>query len=189
MIRTYGRCARGQRLVADAPFGKWWTLTFLAALRCDRLTAPCVIDGPINGESFRAYVEQVLVPVLAQGNIVVMDNLGSHNSRSTPAHPRRRSQALLLARQLVRPQSDRAGLRQNEDPAAQGRRPDNRRHLASHQCAARLFHANRMRKLSQKAGYASAQKDRALINGEAANSDRQHYNYGNCDPLRSSAIL
>jgi transposase len=82
MTRTHGRCARGQRLVAKAPFGRWRTLTFLAALRCDRLTAPCVIDGPINGASFRAYVEQVLVPVLAQGDIVVMDNLGSHKSRA-----------------------------------------------------------------------------------------------------------
>ena len=62
MTRTHGRCARGQRLVAKAPFGRWRTLTFLAALRCDQLTAPCVIDGPINGASFRAYVEQVLVP-------------------------------------------------------------------------------------------------------------------------------
>jgi putative transposase len=60
------------------PFGRWRTLTFLAALRCDGLTAPCVIDGPINGASFRAYVEQVLAPILAPGDIVVMDNLGSH---------------------------------------------------------------------------------------------------------------
>jgi transposase len=82
MTRTHGRCARGERLVAKAPFGRWRTLTFLAALRCDQLTAPCVIDGPINGASFRAYVEQVLVPVLTQGDIVVMDNLGSHKSRA-----------------------------------------------------------------------------------------------------------
>ena len=81
MTRTYGRCARGQRLIAKAPFGRWRTLTFLAALRCDGLTAPCVIDGPINGASFRAYVEQVLVPILAPDDIVVMDNLGSHKGR------------------------------------------------------------------------------------------------------------
>ena len=85
MTRTHGRCARGQRLVAKAPFGKWRTLTFLAALRCDGLTAPCVIDGPINGMSFRAYVEQVLVPILAPGDIVVMDNLGSHKGRALRA--------------------------------------------------------------------------------------------------------
>jgi transposase len=58
MTRAHGRCARGERLVAKPPFGRWRTLTFLAALRCGGLTAPCVIDGPINGVSFRAYVEQ-----------------------------------------------------------------------------------------------------------------------------------
>ena len=85
MTRIHGRCARGQRLVAKAPFGKWRTLTFLAALRCDGLTAPCVIDGPINGMSFRAYVEQVLVPILKPDDIVVMDNLGSHKGRAVAA--------------------------------------------------------------------------------------------------------
>jgi len=78
MTRRHGRCARGTRLIAKVPHGKWRTLTFLAALRCDRITAPCVIDGPINGASFRAYVEQFLVPTLAAGDVVVMDNLGSH---------------------------------------------------------------------------------------------------------------
>jgi transposase len=82
MTRTHGRCARGERLIAKASFGKWRTLTFLAALRRDRLVAPCVIDGPINGASFRAYVEQVLIPTLNRGDVVVMDNLGSHKSRA-----------------------------------------------------------------------------------------------------------
>jgi transposase len=71
---------RGQRLRGFAPHGRWRTLTFLGALRCDELTAPCVFDGPINGECFRAYVRQQLVPVLRPGDIVVMDNLGSHKS-------------------------------------------------------------------------------------------------------------
>ena len=82
MTRTHGWCARGNRLVAKAPFGRWRTLTFLAALRHDRIEAPCVIDGPINGRSFLAYVEQVLVPTLAAGDIVVMDNLGSHKGQA-----------------------------------------------------------------------------------------------------------
>lgn len=82
MTRTHGRCRRGQRLVAKAPFGKWRTLTFLAALRHDRLEAPCVIDGPINGTSFLAYVEQILVPTLKRGDIVIMDNLGSHKGHA-----------------------------------------------------------------------------------------------------------
>jgi transposase len=80
MTRTHGRCPRGKRLLAKAPHGHWRTLTFLAALRCNRIEAPCVIDGPINGRSFLAYVEQLLVPTLAPGDIVIMDNLGSHKA-------------------------------------------------------------------------------------------------------------
>jgi transposase len=64
------------------PHGRWRTLTFLAALRWDRIAAPCVIDGPINGLSFLAYVEQVLVPVIRPGDIVIMDNLASHKRQA-----------------------------------------------------------------------------------------------------------
>jgi transposase len=78
MTRTHGRCAVGQRLVDKVPHGHWKTLTFIAALRCDRITAPCVFDGPINGLSFLAYATQFLAPTLRAGDIVVMDNLGSH---------------------------------------------------------------------------------------------------------------
>jgi len=82
MTRTHGRARRGERLVARVPHGRWKTLTFLAALRCDAVTAPFVLDGPINGDWFRAYVEQVLVPTLSPGDVVVMDNLGSHKGRA-----------------------------------------------------------------------------------------------------------
>lgn len=82
MSRTHGRAPRGERLVAKAPHGHWRTLTFLAALRSDRIEAPCVIDGPINGQSFLAYVEQVLVPTLGPGDIVIIDNLGSHKGKA-----------------------------------------------------------------------------------------------------------
>jgi transposase len=82
MTRRSGRCARGARLVAKVPHGRWRTLTFLAALRRDRIAAPCVIDGPINGISFRAYVDQFLVPTLTAGDVVIMDNLGSHKSQA-----------------------------------------------------------------------------------------------------------
>ncbi len=78
MTPIRGWAPRGQKLVARAPFGHWRTLTFLAALRHDRIDAPCVLDGPINGLSFTAYVEQFLVPTLKPGDIVIMDNLGSH---------------------------------------------------------------------------------------------------------------
>jgi transposase len=82
MTRRHGRCRRGARLIAKVPHGRWRTLTFLAALRCDRITAPCVIDGPINGTSFRAYVEQFLLPTLRTGDIVIMDNLCSHKGQA-----------------------------------------------------------------------------------------------------------
>ena len=82
MTRRCGRSPRGTRLVAKVPHRRWRTLTFLAALRCDRIEAPCVIDGPINGASFRAYVEQFLVPTLSAGDIVIMDNLGSHKGQA-----------------------------------------------------------------------------------------------------------
>lgn len=78
MTRTHGWNRRGEALIAKAPQGHWKTMTFLAALRYDEITAPFVLDGPINGESFLAYVEQVLAPTLKRGDIVVMDNLGSH---------------------------------------------------------------------------------------------------------------
>jgi len=81
----HGWAPKGQRLRAKVPFGHWKTLTFLAALRHDRITAPWVFDGPINGESFRVYVERVLVPTLVKGDVVVMDNLGSHKGQAVRA--------------------------------------------------------------------------------------------------------
>ena len=78
MTPLRGRCRRGQRLIAATPFGHWNTSTFLAGLRHDRIVAPLVLDRPINGASFRAYVEQFLAPTLGAGDIVVADNLGSH---------------------------------------------------------------------------------------------------------------
>jgi transposase len=78
MAPRYGRCEKGKRLIAHVPFGHWKTTTLIAALRHDGVTAPCVFDGPINGEKFRAYVEQILVPTLKPGDLVLMDNLASH---------------------------------------------------------------------------------------------------------------
>ena len=82
MIRTRGWCARGKPLLAKAPYGQWRTMTFIAALRHDRIDAPFVLDGPVNAEWFTAYVREMLVPTLKPGDIVVMDNLGSHKSRA-----------------------------------------------------------------------------------------------------------
>ncbi len=75
-LRGWG--PKGARLPGRSPHGHWRTMTFVGALRVDRIDAPCVFDGPINGELFRAYVEQVLAPTLRPGDVVIMDNLGSH---------------------------------------------------------------------------------------------------------------
>ena len=80
MARKNGRAPKGERLRANVPHGHWKTTTFVAGLRLSGLTAPMVLDGPINGVWFQAYVDQVLVPTLSPGDIVVMDNLGSHKS-------------------------------------------------------------------------------------------------------------
>ena len=82
MAPLRGWAPRGQRLEAKVPQGKWKTLTFLAALRHDRIDAPWLLDGPINGASFRLYVERLLLPTLRPGDIVIMDNLGSHKSKA-----------------------------------------------------------------------------------------------------------
>ena len=85
MAPLRGWAPRGHRLNAKVPHGHWKTLTFVAALRCDRLSAPCVFDGPINATSFLAYVQQQLVPTLKPRDIVVLDNLGSHKGKDVRA--------------------------------------------------------------------------------------------------------
>ena len=78
MIRIRGRSPRGTRLIDRTPHGHWKTSTFVGGLRYDGIVAPAVFDGPINGEAFLAYVNQVLVPTLRPGDTVIMDNLSSH---------------------------------------------------------------------------------------------------------------
>ncbi len=78
MARLRGRAKRGERCRAAIPYGHWKTTTFTAGLRLGGLAAPMVLDGPMNGEAFLAYIEQVLVPELAKGDVVVMDNLPAH---------------------------------------------------------------------------------------------------------------
>ena len=82
MAPLRGWAPKGERLPGAAPFGHWNTSTFIAALRHDRIDAPWVFDGPVNGDIFRTYVERVLVPTLRPGDVVVMDNLGSHKTQA-----------------------------------------------------------------------------------------------------------
>ena len=121
MTRLRGWAPKGERLVDKVPHGRWKTATFLAALRNDRIDAPCLFDGPINGERFHAYVEQFLVPTLKPGDVVILDNLGSHKGKVV-----RRAIRELRARAVFPPKyspdlkSHRAGLRQVQNPAAKG---------------------------------------------------------------------
>lgn len=96
MAPLRGWAPRGERLPGRHPHGHWRTLTFLAALRSDRIDAPCLFDGPINGESFTAWVEQALVPTLRPGDIVILDNLGSHKGRAVRAAIRKARAHLLF---------------------------------------------------------------------------------------------
>jgi transposase len=82
MAPLRGWAPRGQRLITKVPHGRWKTTTFLAALRLNRIDAPWLFEGPIDGESFRTYVERVLMPTLRKGDIVIMDNLGSHKAKA-----------------------------------------------------------------------------------------------------------
>ena len=93
-LRGWG--PKGRRLKAYAPFGHWKTMTFIAALRHDRIDAPWVIDGPINGEFFRLYIEQVLAPTLKPGDIVILDNLGSHKGKAARAAVKARGARLFF---------------------------------------------------------------------------------------------
>jgi transposase len=93
-LRGWAPC--GTRLTAKVPHGHWKTTTFLAALRYDRIEAPWVLDGPIDGESFAIYVEKVLLPTLHPGDIVIMDNLGSHKGKAVRALIRSRGAKLFF---------------------------------------------------------------------------------------------
>ena len=85
MVRSHGRCKRGERLKAKVPFGRWKTFTLIAAIRNEGLFAPAIVHGPVNGEVFRLYVEDFLAPALRPGETVMMDNLGSHKSQAVAA--------------------------------------------------------------------------------------------------------
>lgn len=99
MTPLRGRSQKGERLIADAPFGKWNTQTFIAALRCNELVAPWVIDGAINGEAFDTYVTTQLAPLLKPGDVVVWDNLNVHKSpRAAAAIKARGAWVLFLPR-------------------------------------------------------------------------------------------
>ena len=146
MAPLRGWAPRGKRLRAYAPFGHWKTLTFIAALRCDRIEAPFVLDGPINGQAFRLYVETQLAPTLRPGDVVVMDNLGSHKGR----HPKPRRSSALPAGLQPGPEPHRAGLRQAQAPHAQVPAQRRRGRVANGRTNPRALHTKRMRQLPRQ---------------------------------------
>ena len=132
MARRYGRSPRGRRLDGPVPHGHWKTTTFVGGLTSRGFIAPYVIDGPMNGAVFEAWVEQMLAPELRPGDIVIMDNLAAHKVDGVAAGDQGAAGAAALpAALLPRPQPDRAGLRQAQGPAAQGRRADRRGPVAT----------------------------------------------------------
>ena len=148
MTRLRGRAPCGERLKMAAPFGHWHTQTFVAGLRCDGLVAPWVLDGPMNGEAFETYIETQLAPILARGDVVIMDNLSSHKTeRVGPAHPTARGLAAVPTALQPGPQSDRDGLRQAQGTAAQAQRKDHRPAMACHRRHLLSLHARRVLEL------------------------------------------
>ena len=120
MAPLHGWGPRGRRVRGHAPHGHWRTQTFLAALRQDALTAPCVFDGPINGRAFLAWVERLLVPTLRPGDVVVLDNLGSHKGAAVRRAVEAAGAPLVPSALQPRSQSDRTGLLEGEALAARG---------------------------------------------------------------------
>ena len=151
MARLRGRAPKGERLRTGIPHGHWRTTTFVAGLRLTGMVAPMVLDGPINGLTFQAYVDQVLVPELRPGDTVIMDNLGSHKGRSVRAAIEAAG-AMLLYLPPYSPdfQSDRECVLQAQGAAAEGSRAHSRCLVGHHRRPDPGNHRNRMRQLLRR---------------------------------------
>ena len=126
MVRLYGRCARGERLVDLEPHGHWKTITFVAALRQNGMTAPCTIDGAMNGGRFLTYVERCLAPTLqAQRHRDARQSSGAQGRRCPRGHRSARGNASIPAQIFPRPEPDRDVLQPDEGRSAQGGRAHN----------------------------------------------------------------
>ena len=151
MARRRGRAQKGERLRAGIPQGHWKTTTFVAGLRLTGMTAPMVLDGPMNGAAFLAYVQQVLVPELKPGDIVIMDNLSAHKGCQVQDAIEAAGGATALPAALQpRLQPDRKRLRQAQGAAAQGRRAQRRGPMAPDREAHRRLQPAGMRQLLRR---------------------------------------
>ena len=154
MTRLRGRCLKGRRLLSKAPFGHWKTQTFIAGLRCGALTAPFVIDTPMDRRIFETYVETQLAPTLEPGDVVILDNLPAHKSAAAETAIRRQGSLDPVPAALQpRPQPDRDGFRQAQGPAARQGGPHHRRPLASHGEICDLFSPQECQNYFTAAGY------------------------------------
>jgi hypothetical protein len=125
MTRLRGWAPKGERLVDKVPHGRWTTATFLAALRNDRIDAPCLFDGPINSERFHAYAEQFLVPTLKPGDVVILDNLGSHKGKAVRRAIRDVGARLVFLPKYSRPTSIRSSRSSpSSKPCCERREPE-----------------------------------------------------------------
>jgi transposase len=149
MARLYGRAPRGKRCRAAIPHGHWKTTTLTAGLRIGGLAAPMVMDGPMHGDAFRAYVEQVLVPELAPADVVVMDNLPAHKVSGVREAIETAGPALPAAL-LSGLQPDRARLRQVEGAAPRRGNTHYPGSLGRHPRRHRPVHTRRMQKLLRR---------------------------------------
>lgn len=153
MARLRGRAPRGQRCRAAVPHGHWKTTTFVGALRLGGMTAPMVLDGPMNGPAFLAYTEQMLAPTLRQGDTVIMDNLPAHKVAGVRAAIVARGARLCLLPPYspdfnpLRSTAPKGRLQQAQGNAAQGRSPHHPGPLGRHRRRAPTVHAHRVRQL------------------------------------------
>ena len=163
MTRLRGRCRKGARLIDYVPHGHWKTTTFVAGLRNDAIVAPLVLDRPMNGAAFQAWLDQGLCPTLSPGDIVIMDNLPAHKVAGVRGHHRSyRRTVVIPAALFARPQSHRADVRQTQSPATQIQRAHDRRPLGPGWRTPRRILPHRMLKLSQ------ARRLRFKIDGECS---------------------
>ena len=150
MARRYGRSPRGERCRSGVPHGHWKTTTFTGALRMTGMTAPMVLDGAMNGIALRAYIEQVLVPTLNSGDVVIMDNLPAHKAEGVrQAIERAGAELRYLPPLQPRLQPDRNGLLQTQSHASRQGRAHYRCTLDNSRNADRSLRTHRMRQLLQ----------------------------------------
>src|SRR5246500_5343225 len=130
LVRLRGRCPRGERLVGSVPHGHWKTITLVVGLRHDGMVAPFVIDGPMNGTIFLAYVEQCLAPTLRRRDVVIIDNLPAHKVAGVTDAIEAVGARAFYVHPIQLSQRDRAGVQQTQSPPAKGRRAHSSETLA-----------------------------------------------------------